>query len=346
MRGLQPGLVWGLTGLIALLEFATPPPVVFGQLYVIPLLLGASRRDRRQALGFLTLCSALTLLNVVVPQIPADWPEVLVSRLLVCLALGVTTALCLGNRALVEQRVALEVRLAQADLRREVIATLAHDLKTPVLGSIASARLLAGPRTEGDPGLKQRALEAILTSQQRCLRLIDDLLQSFRADQEGLTLRPGPCDPVALTATAMVTVEPIAREREITLLLERRAVPDALRLHADPELLARLLENLMLNALHHSLRGQRVWIALEQQPEGVRIRVSDAGRGFAPEALPHLFERFHPGDSERRGTGLGLYLCRRIVESHGGWIRGRNLPGGGACVEVLLPFAPPPAEGG
>lgn len=346
MNRLAPGLVWGLTGLIALLEFATPAPVVFGYLYVIPLLLGASRRSRPQALAFLALCMALTLLNLVVPTIPAEWPRLLLSRLLVCLALGVTTALCLGNRHLVEQRVALEVRLAQADLRREMIATLAHDLKTPVLGTIASARLLAGPQAEADPSLKNRGLEAILTSQQRCLRLIDDLLQSFRADQEGLRLRLSGCDPVALTTAALANVEPIAGEREIALLFERRAIPDTLRLHGDPERLERLLENLLLNAVHHSLRGQRVWIALEPRAAGVLIRVSDAGRGFAPEALPHLFERFHPGDPERRGTGLGLHLCRQIAEGHGGWIRGSNLSGGGACVEVFLPLEPPPAARG
>jgi two-component system NarL family sensor kinase len=343
---LGPGLVWGLTGLIALLEFATPAPVVFGYLYVIPLLLGASRRNRPQALGFLALCVALTLLNLVVPDIPAAWPAVLLSRLMVCLALGITTALCLGNRQLVEQRVALEVRLAQADLRREVIATLAHDLKTPVLGTIASARLLACPQAEADPGLWKRGLDAILTSQQRCLRLIDDLLQSFRADQEGLRLRLVGCDPVALADAALARVEPIASEREISLLFERRAIPDTLRLRGDPERLGRLLENLLLNAVQYSLRGQRVWITLESLADGVRIRVSDAGRGFAPDALPHLFERFHPGDPEQRGSGLGLYLCRQIAEGHGGRIRGANLPGGGACVEVVLPLEPPTAARG
>jgi two-component system NarL family sensor kinase len=103
-------------------------------------------------------------------------------------------------------------------------------------------------------------------------------------------------------------------------------------------MLRRLLENLLLNAIAHSLRGERVWIDLERMGTHVRMTVSDRGRGFPEASLPHLFERFYRSEPDQRGSGLGLYLCRQIAEAHGGSIRASNLPTGGASLEVLLPL--------
>ncbi len=336
------GLLWALTVLIALVEVATPPRLVFGYLYVIPLVLGAPGRNRGQAIGFLLFSCALTLLNLVVPDIEPDWRSVLVDRLLVCLALAVTTFLCLRNRHLLRQQVALEVRLAQTDLRRDMIATLAHDLKTPVLGTIATARMLAMGEAAASGSLLRRGTDAILASQERSLRLIEDLLRIFRADEEGLRLQPQPCDLQALVREAIEAVAPIAREREVALIQTRPAMGHAFRLNADPAMLRRLVENLLLNGISHSLRGERVWIALERESAHVKISFSDAGRGFADDTLPHLFERFYQPDPEQRGSGLGLYLCRQIASAHGGSIRASNLPAGGACLEVRLPWPEAP----
>ncbi|MCP9932299.1 HAMP domain-containing histidine kinase [Cyanobium sp. Candia 9D4] len=337
-----PGALWALTGLILLLELATPPHIVFGYLYVIPLLIGAPHRDRRDALAFLALCCGLTLVNLVVPEPDPDWRAVLVDRLLVCLALTVTTFLCLHNRHLLRQQVDLEVRLAQADLRRDMIATLAHDLKTPVLGTIATVRMMgleAGP-TAG--GLLERGIGAILASQERSLRLIEDLLRLFRADQEGLWLQPETCDLGRLAAEAIAAVGPIARERSVALIQRQPSGSRPLTLPGDPGRLRRLLENLLLNAINHSLRGERVWLDLQRQQGQAVVTVSDRGRGFPDASLPHLFERFYQSDPEQRGSGLGLYLSRQIAEAHGGSIRASNLPAGGASIEVRLPLEASP----
>jgi signal transduction histidine kinase len=138
------------------------------------------------------------------------------------------------------------VELGQANLRGDVIATLAHDIKTPVLGTLASLSLLEG----------RAAVEAIRSSQQRC--------------------------------------------RGMELL-------------ADPSLLQRLIENLLLNAVHHNLRGQRVWLQLSLQEGEWWIDVRDGGEGFPPEQLPRLFQRLAQSGSGSAGAGLGLYLCRLHV---------------------------------
>lgn len=320
-------LVWAIWLLILLLELATPPAVVLGILYVAPLLLGASQRTPTQAWRFLLICCTSTLLNLLVPlPLHHNIASVLIDRLLVCLGLVVTTALLVRNQELEHQRIAIEVELGQANLRGDVIATLAHDIKTPVLGTLASLSLLEG----------SAAVEAIRSSQQRCLRLIDDLLQVFRAEQDGLQIDLQPCDLLAIAQEALRTVEPIAAQRQISLVLRQERCC-GMKLLADPSLLQRLIENLLLNAVHHNLRGQRVWLQLSRQEGEWWIDVRDAGEGFAPEQLPRLFQRFAQSGNGSAGTGLGLYLCRLITEAHGGIIKASNTPGGGARVLVELP---------
>lgn len=320
-------LVWAIWLLILLLELATAPEIVGGILFVVPLLLGASQRSPAQAWRFLLICCSSTLLNLLLPlPVHENLAFVLIDRLLVCLSLVVTTGLLVRNGQLEHQRIAMEVELAQAQLRTDVIATLAHDLKTPVLGTLASLALL-------DSGA---VVEAIRSSQQRCLRLIDDLLQVFRAEQEGLQFQLQHCNLVAIAQQALGTVEPIAAQRQITLVLRQQDQGDP-GLMVDGALLQRLIENLLLNAVHHSLRGQRVWLQLSQRNGACSIDVRDGGRGFPPEQLPQVFQRFAQRGHGTPGAGLGLYLCRLISEAHGGSISASNAPGGGARVTVQLP---------
>ncbi|MFN9694952.1 MAG: sensor histidine kinase [Synechococcaceae cyanobacterium] len=323
-------LVWAIWLLILLLELATPPAVVLGILYVVPLLLGSSQRSSAQAWRFLWICCSSTLLNLLVPlpvPLQQNLASVVSDRLLVCLSLVVTTALLVRNRDLELQRTAMEVELAQAQLRGDVITTLAHDIKTPVLGTLASLSLL------GDGG----AVEAIRSSQQRCLRLIDDLLQVFRAEQEGLQVQLQRVNLLAIAQESIGSVQPIAAPRQINLVLRQQG-SGGMELQGDPSLVQRMIENLLLNAVHHSLRGQRVWLQLSQQDGTCRIEVRDGGRGgFPPELLPQLFQRFGQRGSGTPGAGLGLYLCRLISEAHGGRIQASNLSGGGARVVAELP---------
>ena len=330
-------LVWAIWLAILLVELATPPDVVLGILYGVPLLLGASQRTGRQAWRFLLICCAVTLVNLLLPRpIDHNLVVVLVNRLLVCSGLAATTALVVRNQTLQQQRTALNVELAETQLRSDVIATLAHDLKTPVLGTLASLTMLEkGPLVEAGP-----MVEAIRNSQQRCLRLINDLLEVFRAEQEGLQMQLQACNLLAIAQEAVSTVEPIAAQRQITLVLRQpQAGLNQMALKADPSLLRRLIENLLLNAVHHSLRGQRVWLQLSHQPGSWQVDVRDGGAGFPAEELPKLFQRFSHTDNGARGSGLGLYLCRLISAAHGGSISASNCPGGGAKVVVQLPDA-------
>lgn len=320
-------LVWAIWLLILLLELATPPSVVLGILYVVPLLLGASQRSSIQSWRFLVVCCTSTLLNLLVPlPLQQNLVSVLSDRLLVCLSLVVTTGLLVRNRELEQKRIAMEVELARTQLRGDVIATLAHDIKTPVLGTLASLSLLENGSV----------VEAIRSSQKRCLHLIEDMLQVFRAEQEGLKVQRQPCNLLEISQQALSSVAPIADLRQIHLVLRQQGT-GGMDLLGDPSLLLRLIENLLLNAIHHSMRGQRVWLQLRQEEGASWLEVRDTGRGFPPEQLPRLFQRFGRYSSGIPGAGLGLYLCRLITEAHGGRIDASNISGGGAKVTVRLP---------
>lgn len=101
--------------------------------------------------------------------------------------------------------------------------------------------------------------------------------------------------------------------------------------------LRRLVENLLINAIHHSLRGSRIRVDLESHGDGLRMRVADGGPGVPEEEIRRLFQRFQRISQDRPGSGLGLYLCRQIVTAHGGTIGLRNRPAGVAEIVVLLP---------
>lgn len=333
-------VIWALVGAIALLDLGSPAQVVFGYLYVAPILLVSSQRGRRLAINLACLCCGLTLLNLVVPQPSTQWPADLLDRLLVCLALSVSTGLSLHIRHLQERRLTLEVRLAQIELRRDFLATLAHDLKTPVLGTIATTRTLLARPDAADPARLRRGLTAILRSQERSLRLIEDLLLSFRADLEGFCIVPTRCDAGHLVHAAIEAVRPIAAERQIQILPEVLAPADGTSLRGDRQALQRMLENLLLNGAAHSLRGGRLRISVWSEADRVKFAVRDEGRGFPVASMERLFDRFYQAEEEPEGSGLGLYLSRQIVDAHRGTIRAFNPPEGGACVEVSLPAGP------
>jgi two-component system, NarL family, sensor kinase len=116
----------------------------------------------------------------------------------------------------------------------------------------------------------------------------------------------------------------------------------SLWVNGDPFQLQRVLTNLLINAIHHSRRGDRVETVMESQAAYQVIKILDTGSGITAAELPHLFERFYQGQGDRqaKGTGLGLYLSRQIVEAHGGTIWAENRVPKGALFGFKLPSSP------
>lgn len=332
-----------LTAAVALVELVTPVPVVLGYLYVLPLLLLSETAPPARIWRYVALSCALTLANLVVPHVTPPDGSVLTNRLLVCGALVLSASQCVRIQALQRQRLQLEGQLAVADLRRDFVATLAHDLKTPILGTIATLRSLSLPGKQRHDPLLERRLATIERGQNRALQQIQTLLEVYRNDAEGLRLQREPVELTRLVEDVIRDLAALAEERQLTLQLGfgESSQRQSHSLWGDGTQLRRLVENLLVNAIHHSLRGSRIQVQLSDHGGGHRLLVADGGPGVPEEEIPRLFQRFQRLSEERPGSGLGLYLCRQIVSAHGGSIGLRNRPGGGAEIDVVLPRGEP-----
>lgn len=355
LQGKIPWLLAALFLVVIVLEYSTPPLYVFGYLYIGAVLIASNRLGRRVSIWVTTIAVGLTLLNLIVPGKAALSSAAIANRLIAILALIVTA--WLSDRikhyeaAITQQQLKIAAQEELTRVRQDFIATLAHDLKTPLLGAIETLKAL---QTEGfgPTSPDQRKVLAVITrSHQKTLQLVETLMDVYRNDAEGLVLAPAPVDLFALAEDAIADMTALAAARQIHLRLHQPA-SDFRRsywVHGDAFQLARVFTNLIANAVNHSLRGRAVEIELSDQPRWHRVQVIDTGVGIRPDELPHLFDRFYQGQSDRqiKGTGLGLYLSRQIIEAHGGRIwAAPHLPQGAIFAFELPSYggspSPPP----
>lgn len=218
--------------------------------------------------------------------------------------------------------------LLRIQLHREQLAGfLVHDFKNPV-GAIELQAL----RVLRDPEASERsrsAANAIRDESRRLLRMILNLLDLSKADEEALAPVPQVLDPNVLVAAVIEELRPRAAESNVTLVAEVRAT----RAHIDPDLATRILANLVENAIRHSPEGQTVTVTVEALAEGTGWRIRDAGRGVSEDQRALVFARFETAGSAAHNRGLGLAFCKAAVEAHGGriWVED-GAPGAVFCV--------------
>ena len=218
----------------------------------------------------------------------------------------------------------LESLAALADLDRikeDFIVTAGHDLKGPLTSIRGHSQLLLRGLRSPEPDLARlaRGLAVIDAQAVAMTRLLDYLLDASRVQAGQLALRPAPCDAGECLATVLASLSPEESDRvDVTLDDAPLAgVWDRLRVEE-------VLANLVRNALKYSAPTARVTVRVERQANAVAVSVRDAGMGIPPEELAHLFTRFRRTSqahaSGLTGTGLGLYICRGIIEAHAGQI--------------------------
>jgi two-component system sensor histidine kinase ResE len=161
-------------------------------------------------------------------------------------------------------------------------------------------------------------------------RLSDTLLRLARIGASRREPDLQSVDPEAVARRASERIEPLAQSAEVELRMEAR---HGSRVRADPEQLEQVLLALLSNAVQHSERGGSVRLRVD----GGTFIVEDEGSGIDPEDLPHLFERFYRGKGYAGGFGLGLSICRDLVEGMGGRITLRPREGAGTVAEIRLP---------
>ena len=225
-------------------------------------------------------------------------------------------------------------------LRRDFVANVSHELKTPVTSIKGFLEtLLAGAIQE--PENAEKFLRIIARQTDRLNEIINDLLSLSRIEQDAergqifLTAQR----IKGVLAAAVEVCEPKAKERNIRVILD---CPNDLRARINAPLLEQALVNLVDNAIKYSERDREIRVEAERLGPEVMVRVRDQGNGIAPEHLPRLFERFYrvdPGRSRQSGgTGLGLAIVKHIAQAHGGKVTVESTPGKGSIFSLhLLP---------
>ncbi len=222
--------------------------------------------------------------------------------------------------------------------RRDLIAAVSHDLRTP----LTSLRLLADAIEDDlvDPETRRRYLEQMSVHLRSLSALIEDLFELSRLDAGDIQWS---MQQVRLDELVQETVEAMRAQADAKRVAVQAAVgEDVAPAHANPEQLQRVLFNLIQNAIRHTPADGSVTVAAESNGKHVEVEVADTGEGVVPAERDRVFEPFFRGgyDAARsgEGTGLGLTICRAIVEAHGGeiWLAESTR---GTCVRFSLPRA-------
>jgi len=221
-------------------------------------------------------------------------------------------------------------------VRRDFVANVSHELKTPltIIGGFAETLV------DDDPPVEQRRAfaETIRVNTVRMQRIVDDLLDLSRIESGGWVPNPTLVDVAGVADDALAGVEAQAAERGVALSIAP-AIGGS-EVYADPLALRQLIANLVENAVRHTRDGL-VTVFTEVDDAGVWVGVRDTGTGIGAEHLPRIFERFYRVDTGRSreagGTGLGLAIVRHLVEAHGGRVRATSVPGRGTTIAGLFP---------
>ena len=237
------------------------------------------------------------------------------------------------------------------DSKKQFVSSVTHELRSP-LGAIASFLHLVEDQLRGsvDPGARQSLsyLERVHANIQRLEKFIGDILDAAKIEKGKLECVLKPMKLQDVVADACQFFGPRAAEQGVELVNSINA--DVPAVNGDSERLRQVLVNLFSNSLKFTEKGGRVWVTAEQYREGsdrwVEVSVHDNGRGMDGRDLDRMFKLFSQGRnvSERvvgtKGTGLGLYICKSIVEQHGGQMSVNSTPGKGTAVIFSVRLAP------
>jgi two-component system sensor histidine kinase KdpD len=233
--------------------------------------------------------------------------------------------------------------LAESDAFKSVLlASLSHDLRTPLAAIKASSTALLDSSVAWDDQARSEFLHAIDEETDRLTRMVGNLLDLTRI--EGSTLQPiREWYDIAELITDVID-RPGAHRTDHRI--ETRIEPDLPLAYFDYVKIAQVLANLIENASKYTPLNSTITISARARPGAIEIAVADTGPGIPADDLPHVFDKFYRSTRERRtpGSGIGLAICRGFVEAHGGRIWVESKPGRGATFRFTIPLTIPGAR--
>jgi len=237
-------------------------------------------------------------------------------------------------------------------MKDEFISTVSHELRTPLTSLRASLGLVQSGSLDKRPEKQRQMIDMAIANSDRLIRLVNDILDFDGAEKRRLPLNRESLEPVDLLRRAADVAHAAATQARMEFHIDAKASP----VFADSERVMQVLNELVTNAIKFSPPGTTIHLSAQDmlgsategaaaQAQEVCFVVADQGRGIALEKLERIFEPFHQGDASdsrpRGGTGLGLALCRSIVEQHGGRIWAESEVGKGSRFLFTLPAATP-----
>ncbi len=235
---------------------------------------------------------------------------------------------------------------AAGQMRRDFVANVSHELKTPLTALMGFIETLRGAARD-DAAARERFLAIMAREADRMNRLVSDLLSLNRVESEERVRPTARVDLSALVPSVLLALRPMAEERGVTM--EITGHRGELWVPGDADQLTQVFTNLVENALKYAASGKRVTVNLAREERelafrgpGARVEVIDRGEGFDPTHIPRLTERFYRIDTHRSrsegGTGLGLAIVKHIVSRHRGRLKIESAPGQGSRFTVILPI--------
>ena len=270
---------------------------------------GAFTAERIRTLQMLSIQAAIALENA---QLFASQKQEIAER--------VQAQAQLGTALAEVERMSVQLEAENSYLRRDLIANVSHDLRTPLVSIRGYLEVLAAKGEGLDPVKRQTYLATAVRQTEHLGTLIDELFELAKLDFKGISLERESFQLADLASDVLQKFQLLADSRQVALRLEADATLP--RVDADLSLIERVLDNLVSNALKHTSNGGRVAITLGADENAVRVCVIDDGTGIAQADLPFVFDRFYRAAGERHGTavagaGLGLAITKRILELHG-----------------------------
>ena len=225
-------------------------------------------------------------------------------------------------------------RMQAEEMRSSLLSAVSHDLRTPLASITGAASTLKSQGERLPADVRRELLDTIGDEAERLSRLVSNLLDMTRLES-GVELRRDLYPLEEIVGAALQRMEPQLEGRQVSTEL-----PDSLPLvSVDDVLLGQVVLNLLENAVKYSPAGTAIDVAAETGQDTVTLEVRDRGPGFEPGEEQRIFEKFYRGKpGGTRGAGLGLAICRAIIEAHEGTIEAMNRAGGGAILRARLPL--------
>lgn len=224
------------------------------------------------------------------------------------------------------------------DLKINLIAMLTHDLRTPLLAQERVVEILKDDGDSLDKKKRDELLNGLIKSNCNLLDMVNTMVEAYEYENKNIPLNKETILLDDLITTCILELSPLIKQKNIDL--EKSFTSDSIKINADKKHLKRVFTNLITNAVENISKGSKIKFFVQKTQKEIEIKIVDNGSGISSEILPHIFEKYFSANTLQKkiGAGLGLYICRTIIELHQGTITASSKQGEGTTFIIKLPI--------